>query len=151
LIGDDESSLKLGAGLISGTSPIGANGNTVIAGHRDLAFRALRDIKTGDVVDIVADKTYAYRVESTRIVDPDDVSVLENDGKPELTLITCYPFHYTGDAPKRFIVQARPVGEPRPKLVEHLVEHRADAHAFSYFSVARLHDAIRDLVAGFKT
>jgi LPXTG-site transpeptidase (sortase) family protein len=147
LNGDDQSSLKLGAGLLEGTPPIGADGNTVIAGHRDFAFRALRDIKIGDLVHIEAAKSYAYRVESTRIVDPDDLSVLESDGKPELTLITCYPFYYTGEAPKRFIVQARPVGEPQPNLVD----HRVDTHAVSYFSVARLHDAIRDLIAGFKT
>jgi hypothetical protein len=45
LNGDDDSSLSLGAGMVPGTSPIGGNGNTVIAGHRDLAFRALRNIQ----------------------------------------------------------------------------------------------------------
>jgi len=28
-----------------------------------------------------------------------------------LTLITCYPFHYVGPAPKRFIVRAERVAE----------------------------------------
>jgi sortase A len=94
-------------------SPIGGNGNTVIAGHRDLAFRALRNIQAGDIVSIESiesnreAKTYAYRVERTRIVNPDDVSVLASDGQPRLTMITCHPFHYTGDAPKRYIVDAR--------------------------------------------
>jgi len=109
LNGDDEKSLSLGAGLVTGTSPIGGNGNTVIAGHRDIAFRALRNIQAGDIVRIESTdaKTYAYRVERTRIVDPDDVSVLASDGSPRLTMITCYPFYYTGDAPKRYIVDAR--------------------------------------------
>jgi sortase A len=113
LNGDDDSSLSLGAGIVPGTSPIGGNGNTVIAGHRDLAFRALRNIQAGDIVSIESiesnreAKTYAYRVERTRIVNPDDVSVLASDGQPRLTMITCYPFHYTGDAPKRYIVDAR--------------------------------------------
>lgn len=109
--GDDDKSLNLGAGLVTGTASIGSDGNTVIAGHRDLAFRALRHIQTGDVVRLQsADaKSYAYRVEDTRIVNPDDVSVLASDGRPKLTMITCYPFHYTGDAPKRFIVDARPI------------------------------------------
>jgi sortase A len=113
LNGDDDQSLSLGAGLIPGTSPIGSAGNTVIAGHRDLAFRALRNIQAGDIVRIESTelnqemKTYAYRVERTRIVNPDDVSVLASDGQPRLTMITCYPFHYTGDAPKRYIVDAR--------------------------------------------
>jgi sortase A len=111
LNGDDEKSLSLGAGLVPGTSMIGGNGNTVIAGHRDIAFRALRNIQAGDIVRIESAeaRTYAYRVERTRIVSPDDVSVLASDGQARLTMITCYPFYYTGDAPKRYIVDARMV------------------------------------------
>jgi sortase A len=107
--GDDENSLSLGAGLIGGTAPIGSNGNTVIAGHRDLAFRALRNVRAGDIVQVESaeTKTFSYRVESMRIVNPDDVSILASDGRPRLTMITCYPFYYTGDAPKRYIVDAR--------------------------------------------
>ncbi|MGH9697142.1 MAG: class D sortase, partial [Bryobacteraceae bacterium] len=107
--GDDDKSLSLGAGLVPGTSPIGGNGNTVIAGHRDLAFRALRNVQAGDIVRLesAGTKAYDYRVERTRIVSPDDVSVLESDGRPRLTMITCYPFYYTGDAPQRYIVDAR--------------------------------------------
>jgi sortase A len=95
LNGDDDKSLSLGAGLIPGTSMIGGNGNTVIAGHRDIAFRALRNIQAGDIVRIEsADaQTYSYRVERTRIVNPDDVSVLASDGQPRLTMIICYPFY----------------------------------------------------------
>ena len=66
-------------------------------------------MQAGDVVllESADAKTYAYRVEDTRIVNPDDVSVLASDGQPRLTMITCYPFHYTGDAPKRYIVDAQ--------------------------------------------
>jgi sortase A len=93
----------------SGTAPIGSNGNTVIAGHRDLAFRALRNVQAGDIVRVESAeaKSYSYRVEGMRIVNSDDVSVLASDGRPRLTMITCYPFYYTGDAPKRYIVDAR--------------------------------------------
>jgi LPXTG-site transpeptidase (sortase) family protein len=38
-------------------------------------------------------------------VQPDDISVLEPDAAA-LTLITCYPFYYVGNAPKRFVVRA---------------------------------------------
>jgi sortase A len=34
------------------------------------------------------------------------VEVLAIRSRPELTLITCYPFHYVGAAPKRFVVHA---------------------------------------------
>jgi sortase A len=105
--GDDEKSLALGAGHVNGTARIGERGNAVIAGHRDMAFRALRDIKTGDEVRVVtAGATYKYIVSRMRIVEPNDVSVLRSTGQPKLTLITCYPFCYIGDAPKRYVVEA---------------------------------------------
>jgi sortase A len=44
-------------------------------------------------------------------VEPEDVAVLRPDGSQELTLITCYPFYYVGEAPKRFIVRAKRVPE----------------------------------------
>jgi sortase A len=51
-----------------------------------------------------------YRVERTLVVEPDDLSVLEPPPEPSLTLITCFPFSYVGNAPRRFIVQASRVG-----------------------------------------
>ena len=51
-----------------------------------------------------------YRVESTEVVWPSDVRVLQATGENTLTLVTCYPFYYVGSAPKRFIVRARQIG-----------------------------------------
>jgi sortase A len=50
--------------------------------------------------------TARYVVQSTRIVEPSEVSVLAPTPKSTLTLVTCYPFNYIGAAPKRFIVRA---------------------------------------------
>ena len=50
--------------------------------------------------------TYEYVVDSTEIVDPEDTQVMESRARPELTLITCYPFYFVGDAPHRFVVKA---------------------------------------------
>ena len=47
-----------------------------------------------------------YVVDQIEIVDPEDVGVLQPRQKPSITLVTCYPFHFVGDAPKRFIVHA---------------------------------------------
>jgi sortase A len=47
-----------------------------------------------------------YIVDRLEIVSPKNVSVLLSNGKPELTLVTCYPFYYIGSAPQRFIVHA---------------------------------------------
>jgi sortase A len=47
-------------------------------------------------------------VDRTRVAEPTDLTPLAQDGGAMLTLITCYPFHWVGPAPKRFIVQAIP-------------------------------------------
>ena len=52
--------------------------------------------------------TFDYRVISTEIVEPDDVSVLAPTASRSLTLVTCYPFVYVGQAPQRFIIHASP-------------------------------------------
>ena len=37
---------------------------------------------------------------------PDRVDVLAPTDVPTLTLVTCYPFYFIGNAPKRYIVRA---------------------------------------------
>ena len=82
-----------------------------IAAHRDTFFRPLRGIREGDVIAITTSRgDYRYRVVSTRIVSPDDLSVLNSDGSDVLTLVTCYPFNFIGSAPNRFIVRAEQIG-----------------------------------------
>ena len=48
-------------------------------------------------------------MDSTKIVEPEDIQVLEASNDAILTLVTCYPFNFVGSAPKRFIVRARRV------------------------------------------
>jgi sortase A len=108
--GADE--LRRAVGHIEGTALPGRNGNAAFAGHRDTFFRGLRNIKKDDRIEIVTlHGTYEYVVDSTEIVRPDDLAVLDPTNEPTLTLVTCYPFEYIGHAPKRFIVQAREAGK----------------------------------------
>jgi len=108
--GTDESTLQRAAGHICGTALPGQQGNVGIAAHRDTFFRPLRGIRKDDVITITTSRgNYRYRVVSTRIVDPDDVSVLNSDGSDVLTLVTCYPFNFIGSAPNRFIVRAEQI------------------------------------------
>ena len=103
----DTRSLLRGAGHIRGTALPGGLGNFVIAAHRDTFFRPLSGIKPGMRIRVVTpDDTYTYIVDATKIVSPEDVYVLDIGNVPQMTLITCYPFHYIGAAPKRFTVQA---------------------------------------------
>lgn len=107
LAGDDSMSLSAGAGHIPGTAFPGGLGTVGIAGHRDTHFRQLRRAAVGmDVRLIDRSGTYHYRITSSEIVAPEQVSVLDIQATPGLVLITCYPFSYIGKAPKRFVVHA---------------------------------------------
>jgi sortase A len=110
LEGADDSTLRRGVGHIPETAlpGHGTSGNVGLAAHRDSFFRGLKDIRKNDIIRLqTLDGTFRYRVEWTRIVLPEETSVLASDGVSELTLVTCYPFYYVGSAPKRFIVRAR--------------------------------------------
>jgi sortase A len=103
----DGNSLRKGVGHIPGTAVPGGLGTVGLAGHRDSFFRPLRRIAAKMEIRLI-DKagTYHYVVDSTEIVSPDKVEVLNIAARPELTLITCFPFDYVGAAPERFIVHA---------------------------------------------
>jgi len=107
LPGTDDRTLDHGVGLIEDTAEPGMVGNSGIAGHRDGFFRGLKDIVQGDTIRLdTLHGSFAYRVERTWIVKPEDVSVLEPTPVPAITLVTCYPFYFQGSAPMRFIVRA---------------------------------------------
>lgn len=108
--GVDTTTLRRAVGHVPGTATPGEDGNVAVAAHRDTFFRPLKDIRPDDHIFMeTPDSRYEYVVESTKIVSPNDVSVLRPTKDPELTLITCYPFYYVGNAPRRFIVRARQV------------------------------------------
>jgi sortase A len=107
LEGDDDGTLKLGVGHVPGTALPGSAGNVALAAHRDSYFRPLRGIHPADEIEMTTpQRTFRYRVDSVRIVDPGAVEVLRDSAGPTLTLVTCYPFGWVGNAPKRFIVRA---------------------------------------------
>ena len=55
----------------------GVAGNIGIAAHRDTFFRPLRNIRKNDVITLTTvSAEYRYRVVSTKVVDPGDISVL---------------------------------------------------------------------------
>jgi sortase A len=107
LDGTDELTLNRGVGHVEGTARPGERGNVGIAGHRDGFFRVLKDVTSGDRIRLVTiEQTLDYTVQETRIVEAEEVQVLEPTGTPALTLVTCYPFYFVGSAPKRFVVRA---------------------------------------------
>jgi sortase A len=109
--GTDDLTLNRGAGRVAGTALPGHVGNIAIAAHRDGFFRGLKDIRLGDRVALQTDPgDYVYRVDNISIVEPSDTSVLRPGDKSSITLITCYPFYFVGNAPQRYIVHASLVG-----------------------------------------
>jgi sortase A len=108
LEGTEEGTLQRAVGHIRGTPLPGQRGNVALAGHRDTYFRGLRDIRVNDEITLTTlSGSYNYRVDSTKVVKPEETEVLKDDGADTLTLVTCYPFNFVGSAPKRFIVRAR--------------------------------------------
>jgi sortase A len=109
--GESAKILRRAVGHLPETPLPGEPGNVALAGHRDGFFRPLRNIQLGDAISLdTLDGEFVYRVESTEVVLPSDVQVLQPSRENTLTLVTCYPFYYVGAAPKRFIVRARQIG-----------------------------------------
>ena len=87
--------------------PGDGDGNIGIAAHRDGFFRPLQGIKSGaDVYIDTVQSSRRYRVTQVSVVAPQNVAVLADTARPTVTLVTCYPFHFVGAAPQRFIVRA---------------------------------------------
>ncbi len=108
--GVDTKTLALAVGHVPDTPRPGQPGNVAIAAHRDTFFRNVRNIRKGDSIRMVTPTgNFEYVVESTKIVDPSDVKVLDPTPSKMLTIVTCYPFNWIGPAPNRFIVRARQV------------------------------------------
>ncbi|MBH0169148.1 class D sortase [Fictibacillus sp. 18YEL24] len=107
--GASQANLKVAAGQLTGTSPIGEAGNTAIAAHRSYTygkqFNRLTEVEVGDPIIIETNsKKLIYKMIDKTIVKPDDLSVLKQNGTESiLTLITCHPMK---NPTHRYIVRA---------------------------------------------
>jgi sortase A len=116
--GTDVDSLRKGPGHYPDTPLPGERGTTAIAGHRTTygaPFRRIDQLKRGQRITIdMPDGHFVYRVEQTKIVDDQDLSVLDPVGHRRLMLSACHPLY---SAAQRVIVFARQVrrGPPRVK------------------------------------
>ena len=107
--GSDEDTLKQGVGMYDSkwTVTPGKNGHLVLSGHRDTVFKNLDILDSGDHLYVTYNgKIYDYQIRKTWITEKEDRSVIVTKTTPILTLTTCYPFTYIGDAPDRYIIQA---------------------------------------------
>jgi sortase A len=115
--------LREGPGLLDGTPLPGEHGTTAIAGHRTTygaPFRHLDALRRGDAIALrLPYGSFRYAVEATRIVDPDDLSVLRRVHHDRLVLSACHPLF---SAARRIVVLARlvEVGQSATTLNRHV-------------------------------
>jgi len=113
---DIQEALKGGVVHYPGTAQAGDSGNVVLTGHSSYfpwdpgrfkdVFALLHEIVIGDDIIVYHDQQKVkYTVYETKVVTPDQVQVLTQEGEERLTLITCTP---VGTNLKRLIVLAKP-------------------------------------------
>jgi sortase A len=103
--------LKKGVGHFTHSALPGEKDNCVLSGHRDTVFARLGELKIGDRLIVQTSAgTYTYQIKRIRIVHKDDRTVIVPTDHAVLTVSTCYPFHYIGSAPDRYVLSADLVG-----------------------------------------
>ncbi|MCJ7688064.1 MAG: class D sortase, partial [Clostridiaceae bacterium] len=101
--------LKYAVGHFTGTPMPGENGNACFAGHRSYTynqyFNRLDELSIGDII-IVTTRVgeFEYEVYESKVVEPEEISVLDNTKGAEITLVTCTPIRV---ATHRLIVKGK--------------------------------------------
>lgn len=108
--GVSKAQLKVAAGWVPQTAPVGNPGNAVIAGHRNYTygdhFNRLGEVETGDTIQYTSKtgEIFTYEVYETLVLSPDDPAIFEQPEDAEiLSLYTCHPIR---EATHRLIVRA---------------------------------------------
>jgi len=106
--GTDTADLRKGPGHYADTPLPGERGTTAIAGHRTTygaPFRRLDDVRRGDRVTVdMPYGRFVYRVQETKIVDDQELSVLNKRSYDRLVLSACHPLY---SAAQRIVAFAR--------------------------------------------
>jgi sortase A len=115
--GTDVDSLRKGPGHYPDTPLPGEAGTTAIAGHRTTygaPFRRIDQLKRGNRILVdMPDGRFVYRVQSTKVVDDQDLSVLDSVGYQRLVLSACHPLY---SAAERIIAFARLIRREPPRV-----------------------------------
>ncbi|XCS10839.1 class D sortase [Aeribacillus pallidus] len=114
--GTNEEELEKGVGHFAGSVLPGEADNSVLSGHRDTVFRRLGEVGKGDELIVTTSAgEFTYKIYKVRIVDKDDRTVIVPKPRATLTVSTCYPFHFIGSAPERYVLVAYLVSEKLKK------------------------------------
>lgn len=136
--------LRNGVLHFPGTALPGEKGNSVIIGHSSgrlwapgdykFVFSLLEKLETGDKIFLDYDGIrYAYEITERTIVDPTQVSVLNQTEDYRLTLITCHP---VGTNTQRLVLSALQVSPEPVKNPSELLNEVTDNKANNPLSPA---------------
>ena len=120
--GTSEAVLAIAVGHFQGTSlPVGGEStHSVVSAHRGLPsavlFTHLDRMEIGDTFYFtILDRVFTYEVDQIRIVEPDDVSLIQvEEGKDYCTLLTCTPY---GINTQRLLVRGHQIDESQEKNI----------------------------------
>jgi sortase A len=108
--GVNEDELSKGVGHYQGTSFPLDNNQIVLSGHRDTVFRGMGDLEIGDTMTVsLPYGDFEYEIYEMYVTGADDLSVIVPHDEEVLTVTTCYPFNFIGNAPDRYIINAKPL------------------------------------------
>lgn len=94
-------------------------GHTIIAAHKDTHFSALKEIQSGDVIELEdrQQRHFSFQVKLLEVVDSRQQQ-LELTQAQQLTLVTCYPFNNISfNGPLRLLVHAQLITPQNKALV----------------------------------
>ncbi|MEM6284316.1 MAG: class D sortase [Chloroflexota bacterium] len=95
--GADWEALKQGVGyILNGVTPSAPTGTVALTAHNDIygeLFKNIDQLEPGDQFQVqTREQVYLYEITGTEVVDPTDVHVLNDVGRPQAILISCYPY-----------------------------------------------------------
>lgn len=107
--GVDTETLKYAVGHFPGTPLPEKKGNFCIAGHRSYTygefFNRLDELQIDDEIFIKTESSqYKYKVYEKKVIEPSEISVLDNTKSPIITLVTCTPIRI---ATHRLIIKGK--------------------------------------------
>ncbi|HKQ36130.1 MAG TPA: sortase [Nitrospiraceae bacterium] len=79
----------------------------MLTGHRDMHFRFLGKLQAGEIILLQAQTGWWHRVavRDRQAVDSRKARIFTQEGKRQLILVTCYPFHaIVAGGPLRYMV-----------------------------------------------
>lgn len=110
LAGDAGRPLAFGPGWAEASTAPGAQGTTIISGHRDTHFRWLEHLRDGDWISLESGAGLRrYRVTGLEVVDSRTTRIATSS-TDQLVLVTCWPFDATAPrGPLRYVVTLAPI------------------------------------------